>query len=201
MKKDYTFQKVMETQKDLKDTDGFDWLESTELAIDKRKFLLNRLFVKQSKWTPPESQFAFLDFFITKCRHDINELNFNHNTKFSNLSSEERAALENLSKRKDLIVKATDKGGALIVWRAVLYQKEALRQLSDTSFYAKVDKDLTSTNQQIVKSIINDLIVKQELPATATNLIITTPRTWCIYFSPKIHKPNNPGRPIVSACT
>jgi len=35
--------KVMETQKDLKDTDGFDWLESRELAIDKRKFLLNRM--------------------------------------------------------------------------------------------------------------------------------------------------------------
>ena len=65
----------------------------------------------------------------------------------------------------------------MVVWRADLYQTEALRQLSDTSFYAKVDKDLTSTNQQIVKSTINDLIVKQELPATATNLIITTPRT------------------------
>ena len=88
-------------------------------------------------------QFAALDFFIKKCRHDINKLNFSRNTKFSNLSSEERAALENLSKRKDLIVKAADKGGALVVWR--LYQKEALRQLSDTSFYAKVDKDLTST--------------------------------------------------------
>ena len=37
----------METQKDLKDTDGFNWLESTELATNKRKFLLNRLFVKQ----------------------------------------------------------------------------------------------------------------------------------------------------------
>ena len=47
MKKDHTFQKVMETQKDLKDTDGLDWLESTELAIDKRKFLLNRLFAEQ----------------------------------------------------------------------------------------------------------------------------------------------------------
>ena len=67
-------------------------------------------------------------------------------------------------------------------------------------FYAKVDKDLTSTNQQIVKSTINDLIVKQELPATATNLVITTPRTSCIYFLPKIHKPNNSGRPIVSYC-
>ena len=48
MKKDSTFRKVMETQKDLKDTEGFDWLESTELAIDKRKFLLNRLFTKQA---------------------------------------------------------------------------------------------------------------------------------------------------------
>ena len=36
MKKDYIFQKVMETQNDLKETDGFDWWESTELAIDKR---------------------------------------------------------------------------------------------------------------------------------------------------------------------
>ena len=47
MKKDYTFQKVTETQKDFKDTDGFDWLESTELAIDARKFLLNQMFVEQ----------------------------------------------------------------------------------------------------------------------------------------------------------
>ena len=56
-------------------------------------------------------------------------------------------------------------------------------------------------NQQIVKSTNNDLIVKQELPATATNLTITTPRTSCIYFLPNIHKPNNPGRPTISACS
>ena len=47
MKKDPTFKKVVETQKELKDSEGFDWLESTELAIDKRKFLLNRLYEKQ----------------------------------------------------------------------------------------------------------------------------------------------------------
>ena len=34
------------TRQDLKDT-GYDWLESTELAIDKRKSLLSRLFLKQ----------------------------------------------------------------------------------------------------------------------------------------------------------
>ena len=76
-----------------------------------------------------------------------------------------------------------DKGDALVVWRANLYQKEALQQLSDTSFHAKVDKDLTSNNQEIVKSTFNDLLVKQELPATAANLIITTPRTSCIYHT------------------
>ena len=41
IKKDPTFGKVMETQEELKDTEGFDWLEPTELAINKQKFLLN----------------------------------------------------------------------------------------------------------------------------------------------------------------
>ena len=49
MKKGPTFKKVIETPKELKDTDGFDWLESTELAIDKREFSLNRLYEKQPK--------------------------------------------------------------------------------------------------------------------------------------------------------
>ena len=47
----------------------------------------------------------------------------------------------------------------------------------------------------------SELITKQELPVTAQNLIINTPRTSCIYFKPKIHQANNPGRPIVSACS
>ena len=64
-----------------------------------------------------------------------------------------------------------------------------------------VDKDLTSANQKTVKKTIQDLIEKQELPVIAINLIVTTPRTSRIYFKPKIRKPNNPGRPIVSACS
>ena len=45
--KDPTFRKVVETQKELKDTKGFDWLESTELVIDKQDFSLNRKHEKQ----------------------------------------------------------------------------------------------------------------------------------------------------------
>ena len=50
VKKDYTFltfRKVIKTPKDLKDTEGFDRIESTELAIDKQKFLLNRLIANK----------------------------------------------------------------------------------------------------------------------------------------------------------
>ena len=60
------------------------------------------------------------------------------------------------------VTKAADKGGAVVVWGADLYQKEALRQLSDTSFCAKVDKGLTFINHNVVQKTINDLIAKQE---------------------------------------
>ena len=57
--------------------------------------------------------------------------------KFSNLSSEERAALDNLSKRRYTILAdtiAADKVGALVVWRTDLKQKANFGQLSNTSF-------------------------------------------------------------------
>ena len=155
----------------------------------------------KSKWTPPEGQFASIDFFIQKCCHDVHKLNFSCNTKLSNLFKEEWTALISLKNQNDLIIKAADKGGTTVVWRTNLYQQEPMQQLSDPTFYTKVNKDLTSADQKIVKDTILELITKQELPITTQNLIITTPRTSCIYFKPKIHKPNNPGHPIVSACS
>ena len=56
-------------------------------------------------------------------------------------------------------------------------QVGASRQLSDTSFYAKVNKDPTSANQKTIKKTIQDLTGKQELPVRAQNLIVTTRRT------------------------
>ena len=50
------------------------------------KYIFETLLVRKSKWTPPEGQFASLDFFTKKCRHDIHKLKFNRNAKFSNLS-------------------------------------------------------------------------------------------------------------------
>ena len=53
------------------------------------------------------------------------------------------------------LIEAADKGGAIVVWQTDLYRQEAFRQLSDTSFYAKVDKDLTSAKQKTAKKIFS----------------------------------------------
>ena len=62
------------------------------------KDIFETLQIRKSKWTPPKGQFASLDFFVKKCRHAINKLKFNRNTKFSNLYSEEWSALKSLKK-------------------------------------------------------------------------------------------------------
>ena len=47
---------------------------------------------------------------------------------------------------------------------------------------------------------MRETISKGELPASAINLVVENPRTSRFYLLPKIHKPGNPGRPIVSGC-
>jgi len=115
--------------------------------------LLTKMFLKLSTFTNQNEPVHFFRFFREKMRSRYPKTFFfiYCNTKISNLSTEELAALKSLSKRKDVVIKAADKGGAVVVWRTDLYRQEAFRQLSNTSFYAKVDKDLTTTNQKLSK--------------------------------------------------
>ena len=87
------------------------------------------------------------------------------------------------------------------MWRTDLYIAEANRQLAGNRFYEKIPSDATQSSQQEVKSFIETAIGKNQLPISATNLIVEHPRTSKFYLLPKIHKPGNPGRPIVSACS
>ena len=52
-----------------------------------------------------------------------------------------------LIKRKDIIIKLADKGGAVVIWRKDLYVSEAERQLSDATAYTGVHHDPTEENQ------------------------------------------------------
>ena len=153
------------------------------------------------EWTPPEGKFSAVDRYIDRCRRQINKVNFRQRMTYANLSLSEKQVLHRLSKQEDIVIKPADKGGAVVVWKRSLYLEEAQRQLSDARFYQRLSHDCTKENQQTIKSVVHDLISTCELPPTASNLVVSSPRTSQFYLLPKIHKPNNPGRPILSVCS
>ena len=158
---------------------------------------------KTSNWTPPSGKFGSLDYYISKCRSEVNKLNFKHHLVKDNLTLGERAALISLRQRANIVVKPTDKRGTVVVWDRNLYKQEAERQLSDNTFYERLDRDFTMDYNKAVCEVVKEAITKGELPpdpASAVNLVVENPRTSRFYILPKIHQPRNSGRPIVSAC-
>ena len=100
--------------------------------------------------------------------------------------------------RDDIVIKPADKGGRVVVWSKDLYLQEGQSQLQTTS-YQKLDKNPTKSFNKTIINFVKEEINNENLPFNASALFLQHPRTSVFYMLPKIHKPNNPGRPIVSA--
>lgn len=150
---------------------------------------------KYSTWTPPSTCPA-LQYF-EECAQRVLPQNVRNRP---NLTEEEKAALQRLRRRRDIVIKPADKGGAVVVWRRDLYIQEALRQLNNPQHYYKLVEDPTEQYTSLVASTINNFIQQQDLPPEASRLNVSDARCSRFYLLPKIHKPSVPGRPIVSAC-
>ncbi|KAJ8019723.1 hypothetical protein HOLleu_41416 [Holothuria leucospilota] len=59
--------------------------------------------------------------------------------------------------------------------------------------------DPTSEIQTLVKKTLATLVSQKHLPESAKALVHPCPQISNFYLLPKIHKANNPGRPIVSS--
>jgi hypothetical protein len=99
------------------------------------------------------------------------------------------------------VIKPADKGGAIVVWRRDLYIQEVERQLENREFYQPVPEKTTLTDNQTVKKTLRSQIQAGTLPSEALSLVVKEPKEPRFYALPKIHKPETPGRPIVSACS
>ena len=108
--------------------------------------------------------------------------------------------MDNLKNRDDIVITKADKGGAVVINGVTEYIKEANRQLSDKNFYKKLTHNPTSEHAALVDNAIDNLKHRGALDEkTAKKLKTDNPKTPKLYFLPKIHKPNNPGRPVVSS--
>lgn len=135
------------------------------------------------------------------CRELKEELHKLHNqpTHFQNLNKYERNALKQLQSNRDIIIKKADKNSGIVVMNKETYENKVYEMLRDTNTY----KPLETEDNEIVKNKVNNLLMKlmQEDYITEKqyrNLTAYKVKTPIFYGIPKIHKNNNPLRPIVS---
>lgn len=150
------------------------------------------------RWTPASQRDKHLDIFIKAVTRDIIEA-YNKRRSFrKNLSNLELKAMADLCERIDITIKPADKGGAVVVMDTIKYIAEADNQLNNSSFYKRLDADPTAQYKETLGSTIKALIKDKKISDKATSLIPLDPVAGRFYLLPKIHKQNNPGRPIVS---
>ncbi|XP_072046801.1 uncharacterized protein [Amphiura filiformis] len=119
----------------------------------------------------------------------------------SNLTKEERAALNDLEKDKSIIIVPADKGKCVCVLNETDYRSKCSELLSDNNTYKRIGYNPRSGYRKKVCQFVNKLetdgaIIDKE----KYNLIPPTePSVPAYYGLPKIHKPEPiPLRPIVS---
>ena len=154
---------------------------------------------RNSRYRP--SREPYLNTYVDRLRQEITD-EMLHNQRFqrNNLSKRERAALDRLSNNRDIVIKPADKGGATVILNAIDYVEEAKRQLDNEIYYKKIESDLTSEHEQLINQCIDTYKNNGELEEERAKLLKPVKsRTPIFYMLPKIHKVNNPGRPVVSS--
>ncbi|XP_018372103.1 PREDICTED: uncharacterized protein LOC108766985 [Trachymyrmex cornetzi] len=112
-----------------------------------------------------------------------------------NITRQERLALQDLNRDTDIIVLPADKGNTTVVINTSDYKKKMKNLLSDKA-YKKLDKDPTNTIAQKTKTLVEESNIPSK---TKSTLKPTNPLPPRLYGLPKVHKPDIPFRPIVSA--
>ena len=152
-----------------------------------------------NQWLPKKVHHS-VETYIEKFNKDFADAQRVNANDRDNLSKEERRALGSLRNRDDIIITHADKGGAVVIISVEDYIKEAERQLKDVDFYAELSHNPTNDHAEVInktiKGFIKEKLITEKL---GKNLIQEDPKTPNLYFRPKIHKTNNPGRPIVSS--
>ena len=163
--------------------------------------ILQQLNQKERNTRYRPSREPYLNTYVDRLRQEItNEMLHNQRFQRNNLSKREIAALDRLSNNREIVIKPADKGGATVILNAIDYVEEAKRQLDNEIYYKKIESDLTSEHEQLINQCIDTYKNNGELEEEIAKLLKPVKsRTPIFYMLPKIHKANNPGRPVVSS--
>jgi len=120
---------------------------------------------------------------------------------FSNLSKEEKQALNDLKNDKTIVIKSADKGSAVIVWDRDDYCKEADSQLLNKEVYVKIESDPIPQLTKEIEECLEKIEKRGDLDSTTLKFLkVEEAKLGRFYLQPKIHKRMDsvPGRPVIS---
>lgn len=189
--------------------------------------LFGNRFVGLSTWQPPDSRVsqdtldAIESIETFTCNLTQNTVNSNttptrqHFVKTNlrkkcNLTPFEKTAIRQLKSNREIIIKPSDKGGAVVIMDTALYQAEGLRQLSNRQYYLPISHLSAESVAKSINDILEYLLARGFISERQFDYLFAQaplkPRSF--YLLPKVHKPidkwPNPhmpeGRPIVSDC-
>ena len=161
----------------------------------------DRPFKLSTGWTPPASQDQNFDTYRNFTQKELlTELNYNPKYNRFNLTKKERMAIKTLAENSNIVIKPADKGGAIVIQNRSDYIAECERQLNNPDHYKKLHHNPTETlNNKILRTLQSAVQSEDLTEEEAIYLFRDNPRTSNFYTLPKIHKKNNPGRPIVNS--
>lgn len=190
-----------------------------ELALyfkdGKRKYdktKLSHRFTLPSVWRPPKDKLPPEMAHLIKADLDVVK-HLDLEIPFQpNITAEEKKELLRLKTNQNIVIKASDKGNAVVIMDREQYVFEANRQLSDPHYYKPLKKPIYPLVRPVVHSIIQGLFDKKFISAKQKTYLMNPiePRVRKFYTLPKIHKEQSkwtkPGeipaaRPIVSDCS
>ena len=160
----------------------------------------------ESTFVPPSGRDTSLDFYIDAITNEILQSNKKYKNA-PNLSPEELEALKCLKNDVSIVIKKTDKGSTVVIMNRQDYIAEVERQLEDTQFYLKCDKNPQKQFQNDINSVLNNIDIHVSESVRERLSPQGSDRIPMFYVLPKIHKHFDsklplgyPGRPIVSGC-
>jgi len=165
----------------------------------------HKLRKPQSAWEPNHEEIpqSIHDYLSLTRQTLIKKMNKSTALKQKNLKSNSRKTLQKLIRNKNLIIKPSDKNLGITLLSKNDYTKEALRLLSDSTTYAKVEKNTIPGED--IRHWINFFIVKHRSKFSDFEwnyLNYYSEQKTIIpkfYIIPKIHKTPWSGRPIVAS--
>ena len=116
------------------------------------------------------------------------------------LSKEEWKAIKYLKSDRDCTISTADNGAALVVMNRSDYIKKMKELLEDTSTYRPLNMDPTNKQKSKLINMLRRIKIESGIEDTTYRKMYPTgPSSPKVYGLPRIHKKNNPLRPIVSS--